>query len=232
VCFFKGEYALKRKYLLCFILALLPLLITAVALCFLPDIIPAHYNAAGEIDRLGSKYEQLIFPAVTLGMYAFFILLARREAKNGRTGNEKVLLITGAATLALFDAMAAYFTYLAFSYSGGETADSSVVFRLVSVGTGVMLIAAGAVLPKASRNTIVGLRTVWSMKNDRVWQKSQRFGGVSLIICALCAIISCVFIEGIGCIFVLSGLLIAVAALSVAASYRIYKKDLEEHGDE
>ena len=40
----------------------LPLVITAVALQFMPDTVPLHYNAAGEIDRWGSKYESLLFP--------------------------------------------------------------------------------------------------------------------------------------------------------------------------
>ena len=46
----------------------LPLVITAVALQFMPDTVPLHYNAAGEIDRWGSKYESLLFPAIALAM--------------------------------------------------------------------------------------------------------------------------------------------------------------------
>lgn len=36
----------------------------------LPDEVPAHYNASGEVDRWGSKYELFILPGIGL-----FILL-------------------------------------------------------------------------------------------------------------------------------------------------------------
>jgi hypothetical protein len=35
----------------------------------LPDKVPGHYNAAGEIDRMGSRYELLITPIVGWLMY-------------------------------------------------------------------------------------------------------------------------------------------------------------------
>ena len=59
---------MKTKKTIYFLLMFLPLLITVFALPFLPEKIPAHYNFAGEIDRWGSKFETLIFPAVTIAM--------------------------------------------------------------------------------------------------------------------------------------------------------------------
>lgn len=47
---------------------------------FFPDQIPMHYNAAGEIDRWGSKGE-IFFPlAVTWILYLFITLLSRHPA--------------------------------------------------------------------------------------------------------------------------------------------------------
>ena len=43
----------KFKTAVC-LLMLLSVAITAIILQFMPDIIPAHYNMAGEVDRLGS----------------------------------------------------------------------------------------------------------------------------------------------------------------------------------
>ncbi|MBP1918481.1 DUF1648 domain-containing protein [Youngiibacter multivorans] len=53
---------------------LLCLFISYIALSWynLPDLIPGHYNAFGEIDRWGPKAEILFLPAVTL--FVFFIL--------------------------------------------------------------------------------------------------------------------------------------------------------------
>lgn len=48
------------------ILIFLPLILSLIALNYLPDQIPAHYNVQGEIDRIGNKYEVLILPIITI----------------------------------------------------------------------------------------------------------------------------------------------------------------------
>jgi uncharacterized membrane protein len=44
------------------IISLIALAGTAIVLHFMPDQVPMHYDAVGNIDRWGSKYENLIFP--------------------------------------------------------------------------------------------------------------------------------------------------------------------------
>ena len=52
---------MKNKKLY-YILMFLPLVASLIALQFLPDVIPAHYNIDNVVDRWGSKYEILILP--------------------------------------------------------------------------------------------------------------------------------------------------------------------------
>ena len=42
------------------------LVLTAVVLQFMPDSVPMHYDLTGNIDRWGSKYENLLFPVIIL----------------------------------------------------------------------------------------------------------------------------------------------------------------------
>ena len=85
---------MKNKKALYIALMFLPLLITLVALPFLPEKIPAHYNFAGEIDRWGSKFETLIFPFTTIGMGCFMLWMAKIAAKQeeGGKNNENNLI--------------------------------------------------------------------------------------------------------------------------------------------
>ena len=48
--------------------AFLPLAVTLIWLQFLPDRVPLHYDASGNIDRWGSKWENLLLPGVVLLM--------------------------------------------------------------------------------------------------------------------------------------------------------------------
>ena len=60
---------MKNKIL--WIISVIPLIVTLFVLRFLPDELPAHYDFEGNIDRWGSKYEELIFPIIILVLALF-----------------------------------------------------------------------------------------------------------------------------------------------------------------
>ena len=64
----------RNKYnvfadIVCLVLLMGVIIYLFVAWGSLPDKVPGHYNAAGEIDRMGSRYELLITPIVGWLMY-------------------------------------------------------------------------------------------------------------------------------------------------------------------
>lgn len=59
---------MKKKM---WIVTIIPLIVTLVVLRFMPDSVPMHYDVMGEIDRWGSKYENLIFPIIIIAMTFF-----------------------------------------------------------------------------------------------------------------------------------------------------------------
>ena len=98
-----------KKKIVFYILMFLPLTAVLIALPFLPEQIPAHYGFDGQVTRWGSKYETLIFPAMTVLLGAIMLALAKFSSKQEENGsnNEKVCLAIGIASLALFNAMTA-----------------------------------------------------------------------------------------------------------------------------
>ena len=218
---------MKSKYAAVYALIVLSLIVTGIFLSFMPDKVPMHYNAAGEINRFGSKYENLIFPLATGIMGGFFLLMARYCRKKNEAGNEKVIIWSAIAVLILFNVMFAYFLWKATAYNPGDTQTESVhgIWQISLIGLGAVFMITGNILPKARMNALVGLRTTWSMKNERVWQKSQRFAGIAFAVCGLCMIVAGFFLRGIACAIAMITLLLAVTVLCVIASYRIYRKD-------
>ena len=90
----------------------------------------------------------------------------------------------------------------------------------------------GNVMPKARMNSTFGLRTTWSMKNERVWQKSQRLGGIALVVGGIVTILLMIFVRGPWCMLVLGIVIAVVLAVSIIGSRRYYKQDLVEHPDD
>ena len=84
---------MKRVRVLLWILMLLPLVATVVALFFLPDRIPAHYGFDGTVDRWGSKYETLVFPVLSIVTGALLLAMSRVTKKHDPTGKNEIALL-------------------------------------------------------------------------------------------------------------------------------------------
>ena len=212
---------------------LLSVVITAIMLQFMPDIVPAHYNAAGEVDRLGSKYESFIFPAATIVMGGFFLLVdklvPRAKNEKERKTEDVVIYVSGVLTTLYFVGMNIFFMGKGIAYGHSGTAsvpgiDLAGTASVCTILVGALLIILGNYMPKARINALYGLRTKWSMANDRVWQKSQRFGGFSSVICGIVLILLGVFVRQWLLLWML--LIVTIWGITSAAmSYVFYRID-------
>lgn len=217
---------MRKLYRTLFLVLLVCVVGTAVFLVLSPDRVPVHYNAAGEADRIGNKFENLIFPGFSLGMAAFFLLMARCQRKQGRETNEKILLYAGICTLVFFTLMGFYFMWKAMRYDPTARPSSiDDVNKFMNIGTGALLVILGNIMPKVRRNGVFGLRTKWSLSSDAVWQKSQRYGGITSVIAGFVLIISALFVPGLWNFAVLMAVLAVWCVLCAVASYRYYKAD-------
>ena len=217
---------MKAKKIILYCLMLLPLLVVLITLQFLPDQIPAHYGSNNQVTRWGSKYETLIFPALTM-FFGFFMLgmakLSGKHEENGRN-NENVCIIAGIMVLILFNAMAGYSLYT--SFNKVENLSSAVldINQLVFGILGISMIFIGNIMPKVRMNSFMGLRTSWSMKNEMTWKKSQHFGGISFIVGGIIIVVICIFTEGTACLLWAMGIFIILLAFDMFYTYKISKK--------
>ena len=229
----------KFKTIIC-LLMLLSVVITAIMLQFMPDIVPAHYNAAGEVDRLGSKYESFLFPVASVVMGGFFLLVdklvPRAKKETERKTEDVVIYVSGVLTTQYFVGANIFFMGkgIAYGHSGIASVPGIDIVQTTSVCTiliGAVLIILGNYMPKAWVNALYGLRTKWSMANDRVWQKSQRFGGFSSVICGIVLILLGVFVKNSPILWMLLILLIWSFSC-ILSSYVYYRKDCISHKNE
>lgn len=217
---------MKTKKVILYVLMFLPLLITVFALPFLPEQIPAHFGFNNQVDRWGSKYEALITPVFTAFFGLFFLGISRFAARQEKDGQNsaKVTLTAGCVSLLIFDAMSVHLLYVAFQQVEDLSSLPIDTCQLVFLILGASLIVIGNLMPKLRMNSVMGLRTSWSMKNETVWKKSQRFGGISfMIVGALILGVSC-FVKGPACAFWSLGILILALPVDVFYTYWAAKK--------
>lgn len=208
----------------------------AVSMRFLPDSVPMHYDIQGNADRFGSKYELFIFPGmmVLLGVIAA-VLAGVYNKKAGGSSTEKemaearvngrVLSVTMAVVGLVLLAVQAGTTVSAFEYSTGTAARMPDWFSSVVCGAiGLLLVILGNIMPKAKRNSFLGVRTRWSMKNDRTWQASNRFGGVASVLCGLVIIASSAIFRGMIPVYVMFAAVLIEAVVIIVYSRLAFQK--------
>jgi uncharacterized membrane protein len=220
------EVRMKLKKMIYRILELVPLLVTCISLLFLPDKIPAHYNINNEVDRWGSKFETLLFPVITI-IFGELLLkvgkLSSKKEQNGNNNNEKIVVLSGIGVLVLWNIMQYYFLYTDFNKVTNLNDVKVDLLSLVFICLGVLLIIIGNYMPKFKMNSLAGLRTTWSMKNEKAWAMSQKFGGISFCICGLIMVIGNVFLKDIQSFIFSISILMADTIISVIYSYHAAK---------
>lgn len=184
----KRTRAGKISFTLLMIAALLPLVVTVVARIFLPDTVPCHYNAEGEVTRWGSSKELMIMG----GAYFAIVLIAATASYVGlvRIDNPEVKPWTVWLAFSLFCAMAVAFVAIeigivvknaALAAEAGYTVGESSKFaELFSVLICTLYAVCGAVCVFVPQNAFVGVRTSYSFSGKKEWSFVNAFAGVAM----------------------------------------------------
>ncbi len=212
---------MNKKYAWMTGLMLVSFVTVGIFLSIAPEQIPAHYDIFGNIDRWGSKYEHLLFPLFSAIMCIFMAVVARLERKKGNGLNETVVLAVGVWVQVLFNALWIFFSWKALQ--GTNLSGAGLSEKLILVLTMALLILLGNMMPRATRNSIFGLRTKWSMADDVCWQKSQRFGGYLLVCTGIVGVALISLLPGQWGAYTMLVLMIGMVAAAVLGSYRIYR---------
>lgn len=216
---------MKNLYRAVFILVALNLAIAAAFLALMPDQVPVHFGANGDANRIGSKYEHLWFPALALVFGLGLAFTAKRSDE--RDGGK--LLKADIALLALLLVFSIY--VYANAFPDGASPFSADLFNVSRGGAliaGIAFIVCGNVMPKSDRNGSFGVRTPWSLSNDEVWRKSQRFGGYAMIAAGALTLIGGLALPTDLVMPAMVAIVLAAAAASIAATYAYYRNHYEE----
>ena len=96
------------------VLMYLPLVMALMALPFLPERIPAHYDAAGLVTRWGSRFEVLILPPCVV-LFGFFLrFMAKIAGELSGNAWKKISLLIGCAALLVFQVLMRFILYTSF----------------------------------------------------------------------------------------------------------------------
>ena len=222
------------------LISLIPLVMTGVMLPFMPDSVPMHYDAAGNIDRYGSKYELLILPVaallLALGMHLMIRWFEKKEAgeadektRAAAKANGKVLKIAAVVTMSVAVVIYGIILIATLSVARKGSSVAEVDFLKIScIAIGALLIVLGNFMPKSKMNSVFGLRVSWSMYNDVCWQKSNLVSGIALMAAGALTIIAAIFLNGWIAMGLMTAFLLAAMIISLVYAYKVYREEKEK----
>lgn len=189
----------------------------------LPDIVPTHWDAAGNIDGWSGRLATLGLDLLPLGLLALFYALPKIDPR-GKAYERMGSFYTGVVTLfTVFLICMTWTTELTVFGIIPQNESPIGIFTGVTVGIGLMLL--GNYLPKVKRNYSFGCKTPWALDNDQNWRLTHRFGGVAMVLAGLVTVVSGLFsrqMEGAAVVLLLAAV-IGSSLATYAYSYLVFR---------
>jgi len=203
----------KTLVILVSIVTLLPILVGILLWNQLPEQMPTHWNAAGEIDDWSSKaFAVFGLPCIMLaGLWAWIFASyadPKREAHSNKV-YQLVLWIIPALSVVLHTIM--YATAL-----GKEVR----VEMIMPVFMGLLFAIIGNYMPKCKQNYTIGIKIPWTLNNEENWNKTHRFAGWLWTACGLVIMLTGIF----GGFWIFFAIVLLMVLASVIYSYMLHRR--------
>ena len=206
----------RKTLIITSIIALLPVLAGIILWDRLPEQLPMHFNAAGEVDGWAAK------PLAVLGMPAFFVavqwLCAMGSLKmdpKARNLNDKMMGLV----LWFIPVLSVMMHALVYCTALGMEMNVQVVIPLVM---GLLFVVIGNWLPKCKQTYTLGIKLPWTLDDEDNWNRTHRFAGPVWVACGVVVIAGSLI--GGAFLWVMLAALVAMIAAPVVYSYLLFKK--------
>lgn len=197
-------------------ISLLPFVYLAYIWPSLPQSVPMHWNASGEIDRWGDKSETLMIPILMTGLvYLLFLILPKIDPK-GKLESMGNKLNSFRMILTCF--MSVLSIYVLYSIKT-HNADPKMLFPLL----GLLFAFLGNYMKTMKPNYFIGFRTPWTLENEEVWKKTHKMGGMLWFIGGLLMTFT-FLLDGKTQLYTFMVIIVVITIIPVVYSYLEFQK--------
>ncbi|MEM9951230.1 MAG: SdpI family protein [Chloroflexota bacterium] len=184
----------------------------------LPDELPRQWGMDGSVNSTWSKnIAVLVAPA--LGLFIWVLTLIIPKIDPHRESYEKfgAFYMRFRVTLVLFFVGLHIVTLT--QYNNPEA-----VIRLIIVGLGMLFMVLGNELGRVRKTWFFGIRTPWTISDERVWKKTHRVGGRWFVGVGFVSIVLALILPLEPMFLIVIGGIVAVSLGLSAYSYMLYRR--------
>lgn len=149
------------------------LLVTIWLYPLLPDPMPTHWNAQGQVDGYSSRQVgAILLPGLSVLIYILLLVLPRIDPRHESMQRNQELYYILRMGLVFFMVAIHIVVLVAVAFKR-----DSLVSLVTPIGVGLLFMLIGNYMPRMQPNWFMGIRTPWTLSNERVWRETHRVGG-------------------------------------------------------
>ncbi len=212
----------RKYYLIGMLLTAAVFVVTLVAYPRLPSTIPTHWNLHNQPDGYGPKWTLfLLGPGLMAAAMLLMYFLPWLSPKNFEVDSFRSTYLQ---IMLMLVTMLGYFSLVVLWVGIGHPLN---VGRAIVGGICLIFALLGNLMGKVRRNFYIGVRTPWTLANERVWNATHRVAAKTLVAGGLLGLaLTAAGLDGRSVIAVL----LAGAIVPIAYSLIFYKQ-LERRGE-
>jgi uncharacterized membrane protein len=188
----------------------------------LPDPMASHWDVNDQVNGTMPRFWGVFLtPLISLGMFLLFLLIPAIDPLKTNIAKFRDAFNLFIVFMVLF---LVYVQGLTLAWNLGFTN-----FRMstsLMPALGLLFIMVGFMIRKAKRNFFIGIRTPWTLSNDKVWDETHRVGSWLFIGSGVLAIVGS-FFGGMTAFWFLFIPLIGSAVFLVIYSYLLYQREMK-----
>ena len=197
------------------LIILLPVVAGVILWDQLPEQIPTHWNAVGQIDDYSGKaFVVFGLPGILLGIQWLCALATLADPKK-QNHSDKVLHLV----LWFVPALTCLMSALTYAAALGKEVKMEMV---MPVFVGLVLAIIGNYLPKCKQSYTIGIKLPWTLDSEENWNRTHRFAGRIWLIGGLVMMLT----GFVGGFWIFFGVALVMVLAPVIYSFILHRKGI------
>lgn len=204
-----------KTLIICSIITILPIFIGLILWNQLPEQIPTHWNAAGEVDGWSSKPFAIFgLPLVMLGAQWLCVLGTLADPKKTNHPDKVLHLVFW-----IIPVLSVVLNAVTIAAALGKEVRMELFMPIL---VGLILTIVGNYMPKCKQNYTIGIKIPWTLNSEENWNRTHRFAGWLWTFSGVC-IMATGFFGGVWIFFAIVFLMVFAP---IVYSFLLYRKGI------
>ena len=188
----------------------------------LPAQVPVNWGFDGQV-TYGAKSSLWVLAGINAALYPLFFIIPKIDPKGKNYNKVGGFYKTFRLVMVVF--LAAILEITIFSSTDAHRFD---VGKIANIAIALLLIFIGNYLPKCKQSYTLGIKTMWTLADERVWNDTHRIGGIAIMASGVITLIATLFLPE-KLYYIISMVTVGAAVIGTTVysylSYRKYNKD-------